>query len=396
MADYSVRKGITQIEDYAVETVAADIILNANENNFPMPEAVAAAINAKTASFPFNRYPPVKAEMLSEAIAEELELDSDCIRIGNGSAELLRMACYVFGGPGKKIAVPFPSISLYGKLAALSDSDVLQYPLNEDGYLDADTLLDFYEQEHPDVIVICNPHNPTGNYNPLYVVEKIISNIECPILVDEAYMEFADGSEVPPGDMRPLQKLWLVAGSALCLLPKYSNLIVFRSFSKAYGLAGLRCGYAAGTVGIIRQLGKALLPYQVNAYTLMIAKTVYDNKQLYKEQLKLVRQERARVIEYLEKLGFMVYQSRANFICCKATGDIKIKLSEKYCEEYEANLSEDEAAGKLLFRYLLENGILVSDFTSMPSLDGCLRITIGTPEENSVLLTKITELVVGL
>lgn len=396
MADYSVRKGIAQIEDYTVETVKADIIVNANENNLPMPEPVVAAVCTKTASFPFHRYPPVKAEYLSDAIAEALELESDCVRIGNGSAELLRLACYAFGGPGKKIAIPFPSFSMYGEFAALSDSDVVRYPLTEEGFLDAELLLEFCQQESPDVLIICNPNNPTGNYNPLSVIEKITTNVECPVLLDEAYIEFADGSEVPPGDMRPLHKLWLVAGSGICLLPKYGNLVVFRTFSKAYGLAGLRCGYAAGSIGMMRQLGKALLPYQVSSYTLMVAKTVYDNKQLYKEQFKLIRQEREKMSAYLEKLGFMVYPSGANFVCCKAKEELASKLAEQYASKYEAGLQGQEAAGKHIFKYLLENGILVADFTNQPALEGCLRISIGTPEENNIILAKLTELVAGL
>lgn len=396
MADYSVRKGIAQIEDYTVETVTADIIVNANENNLPMPEPVAAALGAKTACFPFNRYPPVKAEYLSEAIADALELDPECVRIGNGSAELLRLACYVFGGQGKKIAIPFPSFSMYGEFAALSDSDIVRYPLTEDGFLDAELLIEFCQQENPDVLIICNPNNPTGNYNQLSVIEKVVSNVECPILLDEAYIEFADGSEVPPGDMRPLNKLWLVAGSGISLLPKYGNLIVLRTFSKAYGLAGLRCGYAAGARGIMRQLGKAILPYQVSSYTLMTAKTVYDNKQLYKEQFKLIRQERDKMSAYLENLGFMVYPSGANFLCFRTTGELTTKLAEQYADKYDQYLEEQEAAGKFIFKYLLENSILAADFTNQPALEGCLRISIGTPEENKIILAKLTELVAGL
>lgn len=396
MADYSVRKGIAQIDDYAVETVAADIIVNANENNFPMPDVVAEAICAKTAGFPFNRYPPVKAEILSDAIAEALELDPSCVRIGNGSAELLRLACYAFGGQGKKIAIPFPSFSMYGEFAALSDSDIVRYPLTEDGFLDADLLLEFCEQEQPDVLIVCNPNNPTGNYNPLSVIEKIAANVDCPVLLDEAYIEYADGSEVPPGDMRPLNKLWLVAGSGVCLLPKYGNLIVFRTFSKAYGLAGLRCGYAAGSIGLMRQLGKALLPYHVGSYTLMAAKTVYDNKQLYKEQFKLVRQEREKMSAYLEKLGFKVYPSGANFLCFKAVDALQSQLADKYYEKYDDSLSEQEASGKLIFKYLLDNSILVADFTSYPALEGCIRVSIGTPDENTTILAKLTELAAGI
>ena len=138
-------------------------------------------------------------------------------------------------------------------------------PLTSEGFVDADAVIAFCAKEQPSLLIVCNPNNPTGNYNSLAAMEKIIANVACPVIMDEAYMEFADGKELPPNDMRPLNKIWLVAGSTLSLLGKYSNFMVFRTFSKAYGLAGMRCGYAVGALGLVRQLGKALLPYHVNA-----------------------------------------------------------------------------------------------------------------------------------
>ena len=265
MSSFTVRQSIEAMEEYAVESVAADIIVNANESNYPLPQEIAEKITQRTARFPFNRYPPIKSENLCEVIAKELDVDIDCVKIGNGSSELLEKACYVFGGPGKKIAVPWPSFSMYGEYAALSDSEEVRYPLTAEGFVDADSVISFCKEQQPSLLIVCNPNNPTGNYNSLAAMEKILANVDCPVIMDEAYMEFADGKELAPNDLRPMHKLWLVAGSTLSLVGRYSNLMVFRTFSKAYGLAGLRCGYAVGALGLVRQLGKALLPYHVNA-----------------------------------------------------------------------------------------------------------------------------------
>lgn len=394
MNEFSVRKSIEAMEEYSVENVAADIIVNANESNYPVPEEITAGIVARTARFPFNRYPPIKSENLCEVIAKELDVDTDCVKIGNGSSELLEKACYVFGGPGKKIAVPWPSFSMYGEYADLSDSIAVRYPLTEEGYVDADSVIAFCKKEQPSLLIVCNPNNPTGNYNSLAAMEKIIANVNCPVIMDEAYMEFADGKEILPNDMRPLNKLWLVAGSTLGLLGKYNNFMVFRTFSKAYGLAGMRCGYAVGAVALVRQLGKALLPYQVNAFTLMVAKTVYENKELYKERIKTIRAERDKMAAYMQKLGFRVWPTATNFVMLRAEGELCRQLADAYYQKYGKDLPEQAASGKLLFKYYLANSILVRDFTSHPALTGALRITVGLPEENKQILAKLTELVI--
>ena len=394
MSEFSVRKSIEAMEEYSVESVAADIIVNANESNYPVPEKIAQSVAARTARFPFNRYPPIKSENLCEVIAKELDVDVDCVKIGNGSSELLEKACYVFGGPGKKIAVPWPSFSMYGEYAALSDRIAVRYPLTSEGYVDADAVIEFCAKEQPSLLIVCNPNNPTGNYNSLADMEKIIANVSCPVIMDEAYMEFADGKELPPNDMRPLHKIWLVAGSTLSLLGKYSNFMVFRTFSKAYGLAGMRCGYAVGALGLVRQLGKALLPYHVNAYTLMVAKTIYENKELYKERIKTIRAERDKMAFYMQKLGFRVWPTATNFVILRAEGELCTQLANAYYDKYGKDLPEQAASGKMIFKYYLENSILVRDFTSHPVLTGALRITVGLPEENKQILGKLTELVV--
>lgn len=387
MKDFYVRRSVESLGEYAVETVNADIIVNANENNYPMPPQIASLLREETKDFPFHRYPPLKAENLSRLIAEELDLNEECVKIGNGSSELLQIACYVFGGAGRKIAIPYPSFSMYDEYVALADSEAIRYPLTPEGFIDAEEVLGFCRRERPALLIICNPNNPTGNYNSLSDVERIISGADCPVVVDEAYMEFADAKEVPPDDMRPLRKLWLIAGSAIGLLPKRGNVIVCRTFSKAYGLAGMRCGYAAGSPSLMRQLGKALLPYRVNAYTLLTAKTVYENKELYREQLQTVRRERKTMAAFFAELGFRVWPSAANFLMIQP---------EKGCLPEKLYAGRDCGdlgyGGRLIFEYLLRNGILVRDFSKHPALPGALRVTVGTPEENAEIRKRFVQL----
>ena len=392
MADFSVRQSVASIEEYSVETVQADIIVNANESNYPLPESIAKEVEELVKGFPFNRYPPLKSENLAEAIAKEFDVHPSCVVVSNGSSELLEKVCYTFGGPGTKIAVPYPSFSMYLEYAELADSIPVKYPLTKDGYVDPDVVIELCRKENPALLIVCNPNNPTGNYNALSVMEKIIANVSCPVVMDEAYMEFADGKEVDHNDLRPLNKLWLVAGSTLSLLHKYTNLMVFKTFSKCYGMAGLRCGYGIGSSSLMRQLGKSVLPYTVNAFSLLVAKIVFENKHLYRERTKLIRAERDAMVTELKNLGFSVFDTATNFVCFRAQGQLMEKLAAVYRKKYAERLPEQVASGKLLFKYLLSNSILTRDFTGHPVLAGCLRVTVGTPEENKIILAKLKEL----
>ena len=392
MSDYAVRQSIAAMEEYSVETVEADIIVNANESNYPLPEEIGKELSALVQGFPFNRYPPMKSENLSEAIAKEFGVPTNCVVISNGSSELLEKVCYTFGGAGKKIAVPWPSFSMYLEYAELADSIPVKYPLTKEGYVDADVVIELCQREKPALLIICNPNNPTGNYNELSVMEKIIANVDCPVVMDEAYMEFADGKEVAPNDLRPLDKLWLVAGSTLSLLHKYNNFMVFKTFSKCYGLAGLRCGYGIGSPVLMRQLAKSVLPYTVNAFSLLAAKLVFENKALYRPRTKLIRSERDAMAAELKELGFYVYDTATNFVCFCAQGELRTRLAAAYRAQYADQLPEQVASGKLLFKYFMAKSILTRDFTGHPVLTGCLRITVGTPEENKVIMARLKEL----
>ena len=358
MSEIAIRSSLAGLEEYEVETIEAKIIVNANESNYPVPASIQQEIEEKTKSFLFNRYPPIKCETLCSLIAETLGVDIDKVRVGNGSSELLQMACYAFGGAGKKIAVPA-----------------------------------FCKENQPDLLILNNPNNPTGNYNPLSVIEQIIANVECPIIVDEAYMEFARGEGVDPRDLRPLSQLKLVAGSALALLNKYHNFLVFRTFSKAYSLAGMRVGYSVGSISLSRILGKTLLPYHVNAYSLMAAEICYRHKEDFREQIEEIRSQRALMIAELKELGMKVWPTETNFICYSPEGKMQAVLAEAYEKKYGySNYSAATKAGKMIFKAMLAEKILLRDFSEHPVLQGCIRQTIGLPEENTIVMNKIKNL----
>jgi histidinol-phosphate aminotransferase len=149
MAFINARLGLDRLEEYEVETVDADIIVNANENNYPMPAPVLEEILERTKNFSFNRYPPMKAETLCRIIADDLGwMQPTCVS-AMAAANCCNMACYAFGGAGHKIAYPYPSFSMYGVYAQLADSQGVPFPLDVNGYVDADAVIDFCRQERP-------------------------------------------------------------------------------------------------------------------------------------------------------------------------------------------------------------------------------------------------------
>ena len=381
MSAFKARKGLEEIEEYTVEHIEADIIVNANECNWGLPVAVQTEIAEAAKGFAFNRYPPMKAERLCRLIAADFGVPEANVQVGNGSSELLQMACYAFGGSGRKIAFPSPSFSMYGVYTKLSDSKSLPYSLNEDGYIDSEAVIAFCNREKPNLLIICNPNNPTGNYNSLWQIEKILANVDCPVIMDEAYMEFAGGYEAD------------FAGSTMTLLAKYDNFICLRTFSKAYGLASMRVGYAVGSREMMRILGKVLLPYHVNAFSLLTAEIVYKHKQLFVERTNQIIVEREKMRNSLTELGFRVWDSATNFLMFTALPEMADKLS--LFGKNEALAAEEgtakKLAGQTVFRFLANRKILARDFTRNPALEGGIRLTMGTPEENAIILETIKE-----
>lgn len=375
MADFSVRKSIAELESYHVENIEAAIIVNANESNEALPDEIMLQLQNNLRDFAFNRYPQIQAEDLCRQIGEAFALTGDNIVIGNGSSELLKNICYTFGGADKKIMVPVPSFSMYGVYVQLSDSKLCTYSLDGQGYIDKTAVLEAVNKEQPDMLFICNPNNPTGNFNSRDIIEEIVANVKCLVVLDEAYIEFADGM------------------SAADLVNKYENVICLRTFSKAYGLAGMRCGYGIGRKNIVDAIKKGCLPYGVNAYTLMLASQVYKNKDLYIDRIKQVKEQRKIMSDALQKLGFYIYPTQTNFVTFYAKKDLAAKLSSKYVAEGGNDYGNVFMnSGRYIFEELEKKSILVRDYSTNKILQGYLRVSVGTLSENKIILEGINEI----
>jgi len=379
MVKISPRFCLGRLEEYKVETVPdADIIVNANETNWPLAKSLLNKLKGEIDSFAFNRYPPMHAESICQVLSAGLRVAPDKIIVGNGSSELLEKACYAFGGFGKKIAFPYPSFSMYETYALLADSTPAPYPLTKEGFVDAKAVINFCAQQHPALLIICNPNNPTGNYNPLPVMEDILKNVECPVIMDEAYMEFVD-----PNDK-------YATLSTLSLLGAYDNLLCLRTFSKAYGLAGMRVGYGTGSEELIKVMQKVLLPYHVNNFSLLVAELAYKEPDLLRSRVSNAIRERKKLSQALIDMGFKVFPSSTNFVMFQPREEQAFKMSQAAIKQgYKLEGSNEQMTGTVIFSQLLGEKILVRNFSGHPALPGAIRLTVGTEEENVKIIQAL-------
>lgn len=345
MIDY--RKNLADLPTYDVTEKDWKIKVNANECNFNLPPLVAERVTNRLASIAFNRYPNMEMDDLKESIARNFNLRPQNVLIGNGSSEILEKLFFAFGGNGRSIVYPVPSFSMYSIYARISESDAVAVELEEDYSLDAEKIIRAAKENDARLVVICSPNNPTGNAVALADIERIAAAAGCAFAVDEAYVEFH-------------------GVSAAQLLKKYPNLIIARTFSKAYGLAAARVGYMLADEQITRMIAKTCMPYHVNTMTLAVADAVYQMRDEFVPRIQMFVAERKRMIETLKTLSAVtVYPSETNFILIKY---------EKAAE---------------LASYLESRLIGVRSFGSAPRLEHCLRITVGTRDENDTLLDEI-------
>lgn len=342
------RMGLDKLKAIPISGEKCPIKLDANESAFNLPIAVRKKLMERLEASSFNRYTDtgyMEIE-LKKKIANDLEVSVENIAIGSGSSQLLQAACYIFGGDGRKVIFPKPSYSMYVVFCKLADARAIAVDSEDDFSLAPDKILTAAKREEASLIILSNPNNPAGNKIPLVSIQKIVENADCPVIVDEAYIEFG--------------------GESILTLPfKYPNLIVMRTFSKAYGLAAARVGYTVASKEIVEAVEKFLLPFHMSALSLIMADTVYENKDEFKGIISATIAERERVsFELTSMKGIHVFPSSANFLL------IKVK-------EATALVAE-----------LATNGIYVQGY-NLPRLDEHIRITIGTPEENNALLATI-------
>ena len=341
------RKTLENIPSYDGVEKNYRIKINANESTLNLPPLVEDRIFSRLSHVAFNRYPNEEYYDLVEQIAKNFSVNKNQILIGNGSSEIIEKVFQVFGGDNKKIIFPQPSFSMYKIYAKVAEAESIIFNLDEKFNLNVDEFIKKILDEKVNLAVICNPNNPTGNVLSVGDIEKILSSIDCALLLDEAYIEFH-------------------GKSAVNLVKKYPNLIVARTFSKAYGLAGARVGYMIAAEEVASNIKKVFMPYHMNSLSLAVADIIFQMRDEFIPRIQMTVAERKRMSERLSEIkNLEVFPSETNFI-----------------------LIRHEKADDLN-KFLESLGIGVRFFVGNESLKNCLRISVGTRAENDEVFDAI-------
>ncbi|HEU5222857.1 MAG TPA: histidinol-phosphate transaminase [Candidatus Lumbricidophila sp.] len=341
---------------YGAPQAHVPVSLNVNENTHPIPEAVALDIVERVAKAitGLNRYPDREFTDLRVALAGYLGhgLTAANIWAANGSNEVLQHVLQAFGGPGRTALGFAPTYSMYRLLASGTGTAWIGAERDADFELSAATAVAQINQHDPDIVFLCAPNNPTGTPLGIDVIEAVADAARGIVVVDEAYIEFAD-----PG-----------AASALTLLGGRPRLVVSRTMSKAFAFAGARVGYLAGDPTTIDALRLVRLPYHLSALTQAAALGALAHTPAMLAMVDDIRAQRERISTELAAMGFHPYRSNANFVLFGGVADPHVT-----------------------FQALFDQGILIRDI----GLPGCLRVTAGTEAETSAFLNAIAKLAPG-
>ena len=338
------RDDVRAIDAYAAPNATGLIKLDAMENPFPLPPGLMQQLN---------RYPLSDPRGFKERLARAMGVPEGMqLMLGNGSDELIHLVIQACARPEAVVLAPWPGFVMYEMSARFNRCRFVGVPLAPDFSLDAPALMAAIEEHKPAVVFIAHPNNPTGNLFDRAVVEEVIRVAPGLVVVDEAYLPFAQDTWMPQ-------------------LPRLGNLLVLRTMSKL-GLAGIRLGYLVGHPDWIMQFDKVRPPYNVNVLTLAAAELMLENLPILDAQAATLRAERTRLATALmESHGVVAFPSSANFIL------FRVDKADR------------------VFAALKERGILIKNVSHMhPLLDGCLRVTVGTAAENQAFI-KALRAVIG-
>jgi histidinol-phosphate aminotransferase len=352
LANALIRQEVLALHAYHVPASSGLIKLDAMENPYLLPAELRAEIAALMANAEINRYPDAAAQYLKDRIRAVTGLPQGMgLLFGNGSDELIQLLALALNKPGATLLGVEPSFVMYRMIAAFTGMRYLGVQLGEDYRLDLPQMLAAIKQEQPALIFLAYPNNPTGNLFPAEDVVKIIEAAHGLVVVDEAYYAFASDSFIPH-------------------LARYPNLLVMRTFSKL-GMAGLRLGFLAGNEAWLGQLEKLRLPYNVGVLPQLVAAKLLEHHEVLLQQAEQIKQDRARLHQQLSSIDeVQVYSSEANFLLFRV------------------------ANATTVFNGLKQRGVLIKNLHGgHPMLNDCLRVTVGTPEENEQFLQALRAVV---
>ncbi|MFW5749952.1 MAG: histidinol-phosphate transaminase [Halanaerobium sp.] len=332
-------------DDYEVK-----INLSGNESPFDLPEKIKEEFKTEFDQHDINRYPEIYSERLQQKLASYLSrelkksVSTEEIIIGNGSDEILDILIRSFVEPGDVVLSQSPTFSMYQYFTELSGGKYEEVPLDENFNLE--NLKTKIDELEPKLIFLCSPNNPTGEIIPRELILKLADYFAGPLIVDEAYADFNDFDLMPE-------------------VENYPNLAVTRTFSKAFGLAGIRFGYLYGNQVLVEELKKVLKPYNLNSLTDILACLIIENDDIIKERIEFIKKERQKLYQKLNQYqGWQLYPSMANFLYLEGEKTLEFK--------------------KILNR----RGIKIRSYQKEPP---AVRITVGSSEENKALLEAFLE-----
>ena len=338
-----IRPSRPELEDlvaYDVKEIKAEVVLASNENPMNLPPEMLKRLSKRLPDFDFHRYPDPTARELRALIAEANGLDIENVLLGNGGDELIFNLLLAWGGPGRTILDMPPTFSMYGIDAQVTGTTVARVPRLDDFSVDRDAVLERLAKEDIDIVVISNPNNPTGGLTDESFLIEVLKATDAAVLVDEAYFEFSRHT------MRPH-------------MSRHKNLIILRTFSKAFSMAGLRVGYVLGHPDVICEIMKVRQPYSVDSFSQWIAAAVFKERMVFEQQIRDIVRGRDRLMHGLSMFeDVTVYPSQANFVLFRV-----------------------EHAGALWRDLLHNHSVLVRDFSRAAGLEDCLRVTVGTDAE---------------
>ncbi|MDQ4142613.1 MAG: histidinol-phosphate transaminase [Actinomycetota bacterium] len=348
------REDLSDLERYSSQQPEARVRLNTNESPFAPPAEIVDRVKEELASASLNRYPSREATRLRDKVAELNSWPPEGVWVANGSNEVFLHMLLAFGGPERTVVTFEPTYALHSTLSQVTGTRVHKRPRSPDFLIDLEDALDTIASVAPDIVMVCSPNNPSGGCEPLGTVRTLLESSPGLVVVDEAYIEFATEEE-----------------SVRSLLDENRNLVLVKTLSKAWSLAGLRLGYLLAHPEIVAEMEPIRIPYHLSTVAQAAGEAALDGAAFLKEAVETIALERDRIAVSLQKMGLTTFPSRANFVLFRVD-------------------DADEVWSRLL-----EREVLVRNLSDQPGLEGCLRVTAGRPQENDAFLAALQEALDG-
>lgn len=346
----TVRADLLDVAPYVSPQRSARYVMNTNESPYPPPPGMVEEVTTALREQALNRYPDKDATELFDAVAMEAGWPRDGVWVANGSNEVFLHLFLAFGGPARTSLTFEPTYSLHTLIPRITGTHHVQVGRTETFEVDLDAAVEAIRTHRPDLVVLCSPNNPSGGTDPLNTVAALAAEAPGLVVVDEAYGEFAS----PDESVRPL-------------LDEAPNLVLTKTFSKAWRLAGVRIGYLLAAPGLVDGLARVRLPYHLSTLSQLVGTAALRHRAETLEMVAAITEERDRMSVELQVMGIKVFPSRANFVLFEV---------------------DDPDA---LWAALLERGVLVRNYSSHEGLERCLRVTAGLPEETDAFLAAMKE-----